>query len=248
MVVAQRLNTFKGQHGEHQPYRATNHVDGFGLKAGKHYGHQHRHCHRPQVAAIQHKRVLHPHRGEFGGIQQERKHQRHPRQAERAAPAQHGPQGCNPQAHVADHAQHLGKSHVRQGERWAHVHRHPHHVGRKPKKAVGEEERCLVQNAERVHALGDSRAQAFKLLGKIQRALVKEFADEIAIDAKKDHCRHCDEGGGCAGNGGNGFPARAAHMDVKGNGHRGHHDRMLLRQHGSHIAQQRQPIPRHPAP
>ena len=103
---------------------------------------------------------------------------------------------------------------------------------------------CLLNERE---AGGCSFAAYRQCDEKGYAATVKEFADELAIDAKKDHCRHCDEGGGCAGNGGNGFPAWSVHMDVKRNGHRGHHDRMLLGQHCSHIAQQRQPIPRHPA-
>ncbi len=133
------------------------------------------------------------------------------------------------------------------GKAGVQVHRHPHHVGNEPQETVGEEQGGLVQDAERVHALGDPGAEEFQLPREIDRALVEHLADEVAIKAEQDSRRHRDQQGGNARDGSHGAPRRPLDMDVQRHRHGRHHHRMLLRQHRRRIGHDGAGIPGGPA-
>ena len=131
-AIAQRQIAFGCQTGQQQ-YQYTAHgVDGAWRKPGQHDSDEARHRHGPQVAAVQHQRVLHPDRGKFSEKQQQRKQQAQCGKAQRTAPTPEEPHRSGQQRHIACAAHDVRKRCERQRKDRSQIYGHPAHVREEP--------------------------------------------------------------------------------------------------------------------
>ena len=243
--VAQRKVALQGQRPKQQPQHSAQGIDCFGLEAGEHNRQQARKRHCPQVAAIKHKRVLHPDGDELRGKPQKWKKKEYRSKTQCACATKQQPRGPCKERQICHRASQVPGRCKAQRKGGTQVDRHPANIGHDPEQPVCKEEPCLIQDAQGKNLLRNARAKRFELLRKGHRLRIKEPTNQVAAKVQQCGSGHAHQQKCSTQHDGNALPAGAPYVDVDRNGQGGGHHRMLFGQHGQQIGQQCACVPRH---